>query len=93
MTIFKYLLPIQDCVELDLPYTSRVLSVGNQRGELCLWATMPEHVCTCKRFILIVGTGMDAPIPSEARFVGTVQIEPFVWHVFECEGETRYPPA
>lgn len=80
--IYKYKLKITDIQCVSLPEGAELLSVGNQNGNLCLWARVdpdrPEETLT----IEIIGTGN--PIPEAKRsFIGTVIIDPFVWHVYE----------
>lgn len=95
--IYKYKLEITDYQKIYLPIGSKILSVANQREQLCLWALVDpdanfgEHL----HHVEIIGTGN--PIPPvyqgmERVFLGTVVIEPFVWHVFE-QVEKKTPPA
>ena len=93
--IWKYTLKVTDSQGLVMPEGAELLSVGNQRGNLCLWALVPVgkgaggEEC---RWVEIHGTGN--PIQTETglerRFIGTAIIEPFVWHVFErIEGKNE----
>ena len=81
MTIHKY--PLTERItQLMLPYGAQILTAQTQSGIVCLWALMDPARATQRREIEIVGTGwpMDA---AERRYIGTVQQEVFVWHVFE----------
>lgn len=82
MTIWKYELAITDRQEIIMPYGARVLSVANQGGNLCVWAMVdPTHDRRPLGF-RIVGTGHPCGV-SLGTFIGTVVIDPFVWHVFQ----------
>lgn len=83
LRIYKYPIGITGFQEVAMPKAARILSVANQNGTLCLWAlcdsAQKEYVA---RQIEIIGTGH--PISLNSReFIGTVIVEPFVWHVFE----------
>ena len=68
-----------------MPKGAELLSVANQDGCLCLWANVDADKQFETRFVKIIGTGN--PIPQDMgvdrRFIGTVLMDPFVWHVFE----------
>lgn len=89
--IYKYPLEIKDEQEIVLSERHQILSVGNQNGVLTLWALVdPTAVQKTKVKIRIFGTGMGIDVPWEEdivflhrlNFLGTVIIDPFVWHVF-----------
>lgn len=95
LTIFKYPLEITDEQIIELPIEAKVLSVGEQNGGLFLWAIIDtEKTQTRKYKFLIVGTGNEMPEAADNelhRFIGTVQIKPYVWHVFEVENLNEVP--
>ncbi len=83
--IHKHVLDLVDdqIIDIDGP-VERFLSVDNQRGNLCLWTlNAPDDHIISHAKIRIVGTGHkmyeDEPY---YKFLGTVVIEPLVWHVF-----------
>lgn len=84
-TIYKYHLPIQDEVILDVPNLFRPLYVGEQDGALYLWALVNTGYATTPRRILIYGTGN--PVDAASGFdyyIGTVQMSnKLVWHVVD----------
>lgn len=93
--ILKYELKITDEQVIDIPSGSRVLSVQEQRGVLCLWAVVDGSKQSTGNFkIRIFGTGnplpnglldfsYDAPSGYNIEFVGTVQMSNgLVWHIF-----------
>ncbi|WP_417459103.1 hypothetical protein [Kordiimonas sp.] len=86
MTIWKYELEITDLQRVAMPKGAKILSVGKQGAYACLWAMVDENEdATEERCIEIVGTGnpMHRSMGFARRFIGTVVMTPFVWHVFE----------
>ena len=96
--IFKYTLPpIQGDHQLTLPVGARILSVGKQDHQLCLWVIFPAAETPKKdgtyklepkefesRHFTIHFTGQYFLYDSRAEtYVGTVQVGPLVCHVFE----------
>lgn len=83
MTIWKYELPLGPKSEfvIEMPKGAKVLCVQAQDGEIFLWVKLDPDHCTELRKFTIYGTGND--VPSGGVYIGTVQIDPFVWHVFE----------
>ena len=84
MKIFKYIIQITDLQSVALPPCAQILSVQAQAGALCLWALVTPSKNTVERLLEIFGTGN--PIPdadAEREFIGTVQLDGFVWHIFE----------
>lgn len=95
LIIWKFKLEIVDIQEIFLPDGAELLSVANQGESLCLWAIVDPSKEKRNRCIEIIKTGelilMDATIYR--KFIGTVVISPFVWHVFESgliQEENRY---
>jgi hypothetical protein len=82
-TIYKYPLRLlADEITLLLPSGAEVLSVGTQGSEIMIWARVHTNHVDEKRTFVVRGTGH--PLTGqEGRFIGTVQQEPFVWHIFE----------
>ena len=87
-TIYKYELEITTAQTVTLPEDRVILSVANQNGKLCMWVDVnKEYDSTDDLTIYLFGTGH--PIPSYLKramiFVGTVIIDPFVWHVYRAK--------
>ncbi|XOQ12598.1 MAG: hypothetical protein ACFWTY_01105 [Shouchella clausii] len=83
--IFKYELPVMETQLLSLPKNSQVLSVGNQRENLVLWATVNTQTKESERHVIKIGTtGNPLPNVENANFLGTVLFanDTFVVHVF-----------
>lgn len=85
MVIWKFELQITDMQELMMPEGAEFLSVANQNGSLCLWATVDPSKEKRHRYIEIIGTGNPMPMDTgvDRKFIGTAVVNPFVWHVFE----------
>lgn len=81
--IWKHQLHIIDLQSVNLPYGSRIISAANQNGILTIWSMVDPSQPTCTRHIEIFGTGHQIDETVSRRFIGTVLIDPFVWHVFE----------
>lgn len=85
-SIWKYELEVTDIQTIRLPLGAKIISVAEQRGRLCLWAIVnldnvhPDSGELVE--IAIVGTGNPVDT-SGLKFIGTVVMNPFVWHVFE----------
>lgn len=91
-TIYKYELKVDTLNEIPLPsYGVKILSVGNQRDNLCMWVeqessetlnkyTGKPHILK-ERYFLALGTGHE--VVENLTYIGTAIIEPYVWHVYE----------
>lgn len=89
-TIHKYVLVLQDNLEVQMPTDACILSVGNQRGSLVLWAAVETENALTLRRIAIVGTGHSIErFGWAATFIGTVVIDPLVWHVWDLHEVPR----
>lgn len=82
-TIFKYELRPVDQQEVLMPHGAKLRSVGVQSGRMMLWAEVDTEKPAEARTIHIVGTGNPIPpLAAAVEFIGTVQVPPFVWHVY-----------
>lgn len=95
-TIWKYELKETDVQRVGMPAGAELLHVASQRVEkhgpdqygswdaLCMWALLDPDAPTVERLVAIVGTGNPAPaLNDDAKYVGSAQCGPFVWHVFD----------
>lgn len=86
-TIWKFPIVITDLQTVPLPDGAKVLTVAEQRGDLCLWAEVNPDAPKVKRTFEVFGTGhpMHTDMGVERGYVGTAQTEggSFVWHVYE----------
>jgi hypothetical protein len=80
-TIYKYPFQVDDEVRIEMPENARVLHVGLQGAQPCLWAMVdPENRPVIHRF-RVFGTGHPMPT-AVGEHVATFQQGPFVWHMF-----------
>lgn len=88
MKIFKYQLEALDN-EVAMPIDSVILSVGEQNGEVVMWAMVNEASTAGIRKITVVGTGWGLKNSMTRRhYLGTVQVGAYVWHVFDTTAES-----
>ena len=85
MRIWKFPLEATDMQEITVPDGADLLSVANQNGTICLWVMVDPSAEPRRRYIEIIGTGNSFSIDMgvDRVFIGTVIVNPFVWHVFE----------
>jgi hypothetical protein len=82
-TIWKYPISLYGPTELTMPANSHVVHFAVQNDELVIWAEVALGVLPQEtRTFRVVGTGHVAPLPY-AEYVGTVQVGPMVWHLYE----------
>ncbi len=82
-TIWKFPLRIQDYQEVILPFPGIPRSVMFQDGILCLWAEVDTDAKSSKKLIIyIYGTGHEIPDHKEQYYIGSVQDNGLVWHVY-----------
>jgi hypothetical protein len=80
--IWKYLLEFGDGEQpIEIPKDAEVLYVAGQEGTICLWALVSPAAPAETRKFVIHGTGH--PVGEKESYLGSVQMSPFVWHVFE----------
>lgn len=83
MRIYKYFLSLGRRQTLYMPPGAVILTVQLQDQIPTLWAIVnPDEASSEARTFCIYGTGADLPEKAE-RYIGTVQLNGFVWHVFE----------
>ena len=85
ITVYKYVIPLVDQPRLRMPRKADILSVGEQLGQLVLWARVDTDYPDVTRALRVYGTGHPAPDAQIHQFVGTVQTDggSLVWHVFD----------
>jgi len=89
-TIWKFKLNITESQEIKVPEGTQILSAGiDPEGSLCVWGVVDTENALTDRFIYIVGTGnpIDRVFFNDYTFIGSVLMQPFVWHVFECNSK------
>lgn len=78
--IYKYELELTDNQSLTLPENSKILTVIEQNNKIVLYAKVSDSEWQDFFMIHIRGTGH--PIFETAKYLNTVKINQFVWHVF-----------
>jgi hypothetical protein len=83
-TIFKYELGLHATQTIKVPYTGFTpRCVQIQNGVICLWAEVDTEDPIRDLTINILGTGQEAHFDmAKEMYVGTVQINGFVWHIY-----------
>jgi hypothetical protein len=66
---------------LDMPTGAEVIHFGTQEASLRIWAVVNDLEPLRPRTFVLAFTGQ--PIPSMHRHLGTVQLGPHVYHLFE----------
>ena len=83
-TIWKFPLEITARQTLEIPELYRVLHVGTQHDQPCLWVQVdPDHEIEDVT-IVCVGTGHALSLYDNYGYIGTVMThgDKFVWHYF-----------
>jgi hypothetical protein len=84
VTVYKYPMRVTMGMALmRLPARAVLLSVQKQDERPCLWALVSPHQPAEDRWFRWYGTGYDIDLSESPVYVGTVQHEPYVWHLFE----------
>jgi len=80
--IYKHYISFQESFELELNKGYKILNVGLQNRAICIWVLLDTECEKVKAIFSVFGTGWSLPELSMSH-IGTVQIEPLVWHVFQ----------
>jgi len=85
ITVYKYVLPVMDVCTVMIPRGAEFLTVGEQRGDVCLWAKVDTEKDVEEMTFRIAGTG-HALANGKFSYIGTVMMceGTLVFHVFEC---------
>lgn len=85
VAIWKFTLALTDSQTLTMPHNAKVLTVQMQHGNITLWAKVCPAEPSAVRQFAIVGTGhiSNIAIINEKQYVGTVQDDSLVWHIFD----------
>lgn len=84
MTVYKYVLSLNEEAKIELPIGAIPLKVDVQHGSLCLWAMVDPNAKKEVRTFEVFGTGHNMP-DFKRRFINTffVQSGMYVFHAFE----------
>ena len=91
-SVWKFELPIDDVLTIDLPFGAKVLSVGQQSNKVMIWAQVNPQAPTLPSTFRIAGTGHRIANPERWEFRGTAFLHDggIVLHVFQLI--PRYEP-
>lgn len=84
-SVWKYDLPVDDDVDLEMPAGATILAVQTQGGAPRLWALVDPLAPKETRRFRVAGTGHAILDADRLTYVGTFQLVAgaFVGHVFE----------
>jgi hypothetical protein len=81
-TVYKYELPVEDVHDLTLPVGARLVHhAAESQSLLLLWFEVNTTAPTEVRRFHVHGTGH--PIFPGSKHLGSVKVDPFVWHIYE----------
>ena len=92
-SVWKFTLPVQAAVTVELPVGAQVLDVQVQGTDipgapLTMWAAVDPTGGMERRAFVVAGTGHTLPfdvLDAKVAHVATVQTAArLVWHVFDC---------
>ena len=86
--VWKYQLELTERQGLKMPDGAVILSAHTQtdstgKQNICIWVAVDSEAPSRQRVIKVAATGEDALLLPLDVFVGTVQVGPFVFHVFD----------
>ena len=85
-TVHKYEVISFDPQIVMMPKGAIIRYVGQQEGSVCLWAEVDSDGPMEARLIYVVGTGKRIMyLERSPKYLGTVQVQSFVWHVYELD--------
>lgn len=85
--IYKYELAIADLPQtVKMPENPIFRYAGEQDGNLCVWAEVDPKAQMREYSFCVKGTGQ--PISPDMNYIGTVQMSPFVWHIFQITNKS-----
>lgn len=85
--IYKYVIP-PDGITISMASGSEILTVDEQQGQITIWVLSDPSRIDEDRHYIVRGTGM--AIDSGWDYIGTAQVDPFIWHLFEMSRNERF---
>lgn len=83
-TIWKFRLKLHSHQTIPVPSGAKPLCVQIQGGSVCIWLEVVPDNPICERIVRVCGTGIPMNT-AHSQYVGTVQQNDFVWHVYIME--------
>ena len=84
-TIFKQKLDICDFQTIEIPQDFNILHIGKQNGVPCIWYECESDINTVHLDIYCFGTGYRMDNLPSLAYIGTVQIDGYVWHYYRSQ--------
>lgn len=85
--IYKYPIPLNDTILLQLPKNAEILFVETQNGDPFIWCLINPELELVPRYFHLYGTGMEIEEDTlhENVYVGTFKLanERLILHLFE----------
>lgn len=87
LVVWKFEIPMDDYVEINMPINSKILHVTEQRGIPTMWALVNPRAEKIKRKFRIAGTGHQIKTEDTANFIGTIMLDggSLMFHIFEIK--------
>lgn len=84
-TIWKFPVPLQDVVEIEMPQDAHILDVQTQQNAPVIWALVWPDAVKVRRTFRVIGTGHPVERAEDLEYIGTFQIHggALVFHLFE----------
>jgi hypothetical protein len=81
--IYKYPIPVNDQITLELPKGSEILTIQMQKSEPFIWVLVDIDQLKEERYFYLYGTGMK--VKPGLKYIGTFQMlnGGLVFHLFE----------
>lgn len=87
--IHKYVLPLTDESKIRMATHGKVLCVQVQNGNLMIWVNITGSNEISYRTFRVIGTDNHYEYSHNWDYIGTVQLNGFVWNVFEDRGPIK----
>lgn len=82
--VWKFHLQLtSDTQTIEAPIPAKVVHFDVQANRLTVWVLVEEGATTSSDSYGVFATGELAPPVDEASYIGTVQWEGYVWHLFK----------
>lgn len=84
-TVWKFPIPTDDIVNIEMPQGAKVLHVDEQHGTPTMWALVDPNRKTTIRTFRFAGTGHPIDDGHADKFIGTFLLRggSLVFHIFE----------
>lgn len=88
-TIWKYQLPMEPDFFIEMPVGGKVLTIQIQDKQPVMWVIVDPDGKTEHRHFWWIGTGDSSFHLTIDKYIGTIQIVPLVFHLFERQYDSE----